>query len=165
MKPSIGKEATITADYVRDRLNYEPATGLFFWKDGDHFGMVAGWIEADGYRRISLKGMNVLAHRLAWLYTEGSWPANELDHRNGKHHDNRWDNLRLSDRVRNMQNQRRARADNTTGLLGVSPHGERYRARIMLDGKPIRLGTFDTAEAAHAAYVAAKRRLHPASTL
>jgi hypothetical protein len=39
------------------------------------------------------------------------------------------------------------------------------RARIAINGHQINLGRFRTAEAAHAAYVDAKRRLHEGCTL
>jgi hypothetical protein len=61
----------------------------------------------------------------------------------------------------NTQNQHSASRNNGTGLLGVSRHGlDRWQARIRKDYKAVHIGTFDTASAAHAAYVQAKRDLH-----
>jgi hypothetical protein len=95
----------------------------------------------------------------------GAWPLFEIDHRNGIGTDNRWKNLRDGTRSFNIQNQRRARSDNKTGFLGVHRSGKKERkgfvAKIQLDGKQRYLGVFSTAEAAHAAYLAAKRRIHP----
>jgi hypothetical protein len=39
------------------------------------------------------------------------------------------------------------------------------RAQIMVDGVLVRLGMFTANEAAHAAYLAAKRKLHTACTI
>jgi hypothetical protein len=41
----------------------------------------------------------------------------------------------------------------------------RLSASVWVGGKRVYLGRFDTAEEAHAAYVAAKRRLHQGCTL
>jgi hypothetical protein len=66
----------------------------------------------------------------------------------------------------NQQNHRVARVDNKCGLLGVSSSGKRWQARIgHPGGKDAYLGLFDTPELAHAAYLEAKRRLHPGCTI
>ena len=95
----------------------------------------------------------------------GEWPDGYIDHGNGVRTDNRWANLRAGDRSFNMQNQRRARRDNTTGWLGVSRVKSRFEAAIQVRGRRFRLGRFDTPEAAHAAYLTAKRKLHEGCTL
>lgn len=102
-----------------------------------------------------------MAHRLAWLYVHGRWPDGLIDHKNGDRADNRFDNLRdVAHRV-NMQNLRKAFVSSKTGLLGASPLKDgRFGAFIKRDGKSKNLGTFDTPELAHAAYVAAKRVIH-----
>ena len=125
-----------------------------------------GWLDARGYVVLAgIKGRNVKAHRLAWALTTGSWPIGEIDHVNGIRNDNRIVNLRVVDRQTNTQNIRRAHSRNKIGLLGVSEQSGRFKARIAVAGKHTHLGTFDTAEAAHAAYVAAKSVLHKGSTL
>ena len=52
-----------------------------------------------------------------------------------------------------------------SGYLGVQVAGARFEACIRHQGRTIHLGTFDTAELAHAAYLARKREIHPFSTL
>lgn len=44
-------------------------------------------------------------------------------------------------------------------------HKEKFRARIQIDGHLKHLGLFDTVSDAYAAYIAAKRKLHPACTI
>lgn len=53
------------------------------------------------------------------------------------------------------------RANNKSGYLGVEParRGGRWDANIRSGGRRIRLGSFDTPEQAHAAYLSARRRL------
>jgi len=104
------------------------------------------------------------ASRLAWFYVHGAWPDGQVDHINGDHTDNRLSNLRVLTNAQNAQNRSRARRNNSTGLLGVSydKRDDRYRARIMVDGRMVSLGYHPTAHEAHAAYLEAKAALHPA---
>jgi hypothetical protein len=107
-------------------------------------------------------GRIYLAHRLAWMYVYGRWPAKglDIDHINGNRQDNRIANLREVTRGQNMQNQRRASSRSTTGLLGVLRKSRRFAAHITADGRTHCLGTFDTPEEAHRVYMDAKSRLH-----
>jgi hypothetical protein len=65
-----------------------------------------------------------------------------------------------------MQNKHKARRDNKCGLLGVVAHaGGTWRARIRANGVTHHVGLYPTPEAAHEAYLEAKRRLHPGCTI
>lgn len=65
----------------------------------------------------------------------------------------------------NTQNKKRARADSTTGLLGVSRNHGGFKAAIQINGKRKTLGTFKTPEKAYEAYLDAKREHHEGNTL
>jgi hypothetical protein len=119
----------------------------------------AGAVSRAGYRAISLDGRGYRAGRLAWFWMTGTWPKNDVDHKNLNPDDNRWDNLREATRSQNIANQR-GPSGTATGIKGVYPYKDRYRARIKKDRKLYHLGVFDTPEAAHAAYVEAAKRLH-----
>ena len=84
-----------------------------------------------------------------------------IDHKDGNGLDCRKANLRFATYRQNNTNTR-TRADNRTGLKGVSKHSlcNKYRAAISLDGVRRDLGLFETAELAHAAYCAASAQLH-----
>lgn len=159
----------LTAERLREALHYDPETGRFIWRFRRNqyvdVGSVAGSDNGNGHIQIRLDGGMYLAHRLAWLYMTGSFPEQEIDHRDGQRDNNAWVNLREVTHRENMQNQRRARSDNHVGLLGVGRMGSKYRARINLDGKVKALGVFNTPEEAHAAYLSAKRIAHPGCTL
>ena len=130
-------------------------------------GSVLGCLHGGRYVAFSIDGRYYLAHRLAWVSVTGEWPRGEIDHWDTNGLNNAWKNLRDVTKVVNMQNLRCARKDNKTGLLGAS-WSERdglFRACIRVDGKQRYLGMFDSAEAAHAAYVKAKRELHEGNTL
>jgi hypothetical protein len=125
----------------------------------------------DGRIRVRFQGRCFFAHRVAWALFCGVWPSGVIDHINGDPSDNRIANLRDVDLNINSQNQRKAMNTNKTGFIGVHAtykHGGiQYRARIRPPGQKtqIYLGSFPTAEQANAAYVAAKRELHPGCTL
>jgi hypothetical protein len=156
----------LTRERVLAVLRYDPETGLFWWRDrgaAPNFkrkllARPAGCL-SNGYVRIQIDGLAVLAHRLAWLVMTGVMPDVEVDHRNLIRNDNRWKNLRLATSAQNRQNTR-ARRGNRCGLKGVSRNNRGWKALIQHDKKQHYLGTFDNAEEAHAAYAAAAERLH-----
>lgn len=144
-------------------LNYDPQTGLFTHKVDGHkrkAGTVTGRLDTKGYVRIRLLGYEFKAHRLAWLLTYGTWPAAEIDHINGCPSDNRIINLRDVPVAVNGWNRKKAMKNNKTGILGVCEMGGKFVAQIGVDGKRVRLGAYDTAEAAAEVYAAAKAILH-----
>lgn len=170
-KDKSGATPKLGADRLRQLLSYDAATGAFRWigfsgsKFPGHLGQEAGSIAPNGYVTIRVEGVLYLAHRLAWLLMTGVWPVDQIDHLNGLRNDNRWCNLRQATHLLNCQNRRSSMPSSVAGLLGVSRKRDKYRARIGLPGQQINLGVFPTKEAAHVAYVAAKRRLHEGNTL
>lgn len=149
------------ASKVREILHYSPETGIFTWKasrGGVKAGTVAGCIRTtDGYWKIG----SHLAHRLAWLYVHGEWPADQIDHVNGDRRDNRLCNLRAVTQQQNLHNVK-PHKDNEAGRKGIYLHKRtgRYRARIMVNGRQRHLGYFDTADEAYRAYCVAAEKLH-----
>lgn len=155
----------VTLERVKELLSYDPETGVFTWKVSRNnqirAGMIAGkGLNSEGYHRIFIDGKFYGAHRIAWFYMMGIWP-DFVDHINWVKTDNRFANLRDVSNSVNQQNQRKAHKHNLSGLLGVSAkESGRFSANIRLNGKRHYLGTFHTAEAAHAAYLNAKCELH-----
>lgn len=155
---------------LRRLLYYDPETGVFVWSasnsNSSPVGSVAGRsTNSDGYRSIWINKRCYKAHRLVWFYVHGEWP-DQIDHKNGIRDDNRINNLRSVPSKLNTHNQRAPHRHNRSGFLGVSIKANgKYIADIRVNGKKRFLGTYETAEAAHAAYVAAKRVLHEGSTL
>jgi len=156
----------LSAARLRELLCYDPETGVFVWcvSNGKRAiaGRPAGGISRNGYLRISLENARHYAHRLAWLYVHGVWPQGQIDHINGVKTDNRIANLREATASQNGQNRSTARADSGSGMIGVrlNPMSGRWGAEIVKGGQKHSLGYFDTPDAAHAAYLAAKRELH-----
>src|SRR5687768_4110898 len=122
----------LTAERLRELLDYDPDTGVFRWKtrpvraeylrtdrawNSRFAGRPAGTL-VKGYVCILIYRRSYRAHRLAWLYVHGEWPRNELDHEHGNRADNRIEKLRSATRGQNMQN-RKPNSNNTSGYPGV----------------------------------------------
>ncbi len=160
-----------TAARAREMLSYAPNTGHLVWRPGfgsRRTGSRAGCrSKARGHRYVRIDDVLCLEHRIAWLIVHGVLPEDEIDHINGVKDDNRMENLRVADHRTNMQNLRKALSTNKLGLLGVQERcdGKKWCARIIANGKTHHLGSFDTPERAHAAYLTAKRKLHDGCTI
>lgn len=161
----------ITADRVRELFHYDTATGVFTRRvttnnNGARAGTSAAASNGPGRHLITrIDGKKYYLHRLAWLYVHGRWPEHVIDHINGDPADNRISNLRDIPQSVNMQNQRNAKKNGSTGFLGVTRNHKRFMAQLQVGGKYHYLGTYDTPELAHAAYLTAKRELHNGCTL
>jgi hypothetical protein len=164
--------ADLTAQRLRSLLRYEPESGYFYWLNPGKtnqrlVGKKAGGVNSEGYWKVSVDGVNHLAHRLVILYVLDRWPANVVDHRDGNKLNNRFHNLREANDQINAENKRIPRADNKSGFLGVSWNSRRgvWVAQIQVDGKKIGLGSFQDPEIAHKTYLDAKRRVHSGCTI
>lgn len=164
--------AELSLAELRELLRYDTESGELFWlvnrRAGARMGGRAGTIVHDGYRVITINGRKYSAHRLAWFLAHGAWPRNYIDHINGVRDDNRLNNLRDVSASVNSQNLRGVTRRNvSTGFLGVTQHKllKKFQSQITCNGKTHYLGLFSSAEAAHSAYLEAKRRLHEGCTI
>lgn len=161
----------LTQEILKELLDYNLNTGVFTWKPRDkrHFklerdckawnnrfaGNTAKGFDGRGYETISVLCKSHKSHRLAWLYTYGRFPNDEIDHINGKITDNRIVNLRDVDRTGNNRNFK-LNKNNKTGKMGVKFDNRRDRwiARI---GKK-HLGSFKLKQDAINAREVAERK-------
>lgn len=147
----------LPADRLRKLFTYNPDTGLFVrlvsTSNRVKAGDVAGSVSPDGYMRIWIDGHSYKAHRLAWLFIHGNWPAGQIDHANGNRSDNRIENLRVADQSQQSANSARPRS-NKTGVRGVSFHKatQKYTARLACRGRLVHASYHDHIEDAAAAY-------------
>jgi hypothetical protein len=152
-------EEVLTAERLRELLAYDAKTGLFtsLTKRGNQAaGAIASSVDGKGYIRVKLDGRDYRAHRLAWLYTYGVWPRDQIDHIDMVRTNNALLNLREATNSLNNANRGVAR-NNKSGLKGVrfDVGRRKWRAEIKKNGSAIHLGRFATAGEAATAYAAA----------
>ena len=150
--------------YLREILHYSVITGQFYWlkpRKGVKSDDVAGTLQDDCYKRIKIDHKIYRAHRLAWFWVTGEWPANMIDHKNGIKDANCWLNLREATRSQNNCNTS-VYSNNASGYKGITwcKDSKKWQARIMLSRKPKHLGYFEYIEAAYAARLKAEKQLH-----
>lgn len=142
----------LTAERLREVLDYDPETGVFTWRGSARRGWngrVAGR-DDHGYVRMSIDHIPYYAHRLAWLHVHGEWPAKDLDHRDRNRKNNAIANLRPCEMSENLANAKRP-TNNTSGHKGVYRHRGKWRAAIGVGGRSVHIGVYDTLDDALAA--------------
>lgn len=155
----------LTQDRLKDLLHYDPDTGVFTWRVATNrrvrVGAVAGCRNEKGYIRIRIDGRNYRAHRLAFLYVNGTFPPADVDHIDRRPSNNRWDNLRPATRSDNNKNIR-INSNNTSGWKGViwNKRDRKWVAQAKLNGRFRSLGYYTTPEEASDAYEAFARKHH-----
>lgn len=140
--------------FFKPFISYLPDNGHFIWlvdrnwrsKAGDR----AGQLNPDGYRRIKIQGRCFWASHLAWLFTNGVWPADEIDHIDRDRDNNAILNLRESSRSDNMGNMKKKDRGLPKGVH-LAKNG-RFIAQGSKYGKKYYLGRHDTPEQASQAY-------------
>lgn len=152
------KPPHLSAEAMRDLVEYDGVSGCFRWKPGRRCRKrwFRGCKTSTGYLLIVLGKRYYLAHRLAWYLSTGEWPPH-LDHANGDKTDNRIENLRPATKQQNAFNQK-LRSTNRSGFKGVYFDRRRNKWRAEISGKFLG-GNFLTREDAHTAYVAAAAKL------
>ena len=138
---------------LRQMFDFDAKSGQLIWKyDSDKplrwnsrcVGKAAG-SNRHKYIAVGIYGVKYYAHRLIWIYLYGYDPI-DIDHIDGDSLNNRPENLREATSSQNIANA------NFRPGRGVEAHGARYRARIMVQGNRLELGSFDSFEEANTAY-------------
>lgn len=138
----------ITQKELKEYLHYNPATGIFKWKNSTckkiKIEDVAGTKKVDdGYIRISINNKLYSAHRLAFLYMDSYIPEYDVDHIDQNKSNNKWENLRHVSRSCNRINSGLDK-NNTSGIKGVYFHKKvnKWASCITINKKTHHLGTF-----------------------
>lgn len=130
-------------------IGYISNTNNPFYFDKEDYDLIKNycWYENDQGYALSHEtdGSDIRLHRLI-LHPKDD---EIIDHKNQNRLDNRKDNLRIANKQKNGIN-RPCNANNKLGVKGVNlqSNGKKYTARIMVNGKNIHLGSFNTIEEA-----------------
>jgi hypothetical protein len=123
-------------------------------------GARAGYLKkTNGYRYIKINGSDYLEHRIIWKLHNGRDPGHlYVDHIDGDALNNKPQNLRLATNSQNQRNRARSASNNSSGITGVywDARRQKWRARIMVNGKHNSLGHFASADLARGARRAAE---------
>ena len=106
---------------------------------------------APGYYQGMFNGVQLKAHRVVFFLTHGYW-SYVVDHLDGNPLNNNPANLRACSLSENQHN---------VIARGTRRNGKSWQVNIQVDGKRQTFGAYATEELAHAAYLEAKRILHP----
>lgn len=144
----------ITQAELKDNFNYNYKTGELSWiyaskRGGFKAGRICNCLDVHGYIQINFNGKIYKGHRLVWLYVNGEFPDNQIDHINHNRADNRIENLRCVNNFENHLN-RPLQSNNKYGIAGIylNKRVNRYYAYITYKGKRINLGGFKTVDEA-----------------
>lgn len=159
-------EPIIDIATMKNLLGYDPDTGKISWKNDMNRGRIPAGTEVgsaypDGYKRLNIDGKMHMAHRLAYALATEKQPEAIIDHIDGNRMNNSITNLRVANAMQNAHNTRISKR-NTSGLKGVywDKYHQKYRARVMVNGRQNHLGLFTDLKDAQGAIEKARKRLH-----
>ena len=140
-------------------MTYEPSTGYIYNNLRPNIPLQA--INSGGYVTVKVFNSCYVAHRLAFLYMTGEFPAGEVDHINGIRSDNRWCNLRIASKSDNRCNIK-AHSNNKLGIKGIhfNKLERKYKTQVRKQGYKTITGTFETLEEAIAFVQDSRAKLH-----
>ncbi|WKV23635.1 HNH endonuclease [Acinetobacter phage vB_Ab-P-7] len=127
------------SEELREVFKYDALTGQITRKvrAGNYAAnTVCNSLSNQGYIKVTYKGKQMLAHRLAWFLHYNEQPPQQIDHINLDKTDNRLSNLRATTTSQNQMNIK-VHERSTTGIKGIMPvrGGKLFRAEVCLNGK------------------------------
>ena len=143
MKPD---ELKLSHEYLLEILEYFPDRGKFVWKVNPRnricVGKEAGSKKkSDNRYYIMINKTSYLRSRLAWFYTHGVWPKNDIDHRNRIKDDDKIENLREATRQENTWNRVYKNKKHNLPRC-ILMNGKKFQVRVIHETKDKYLGLF-----------------------
>jgi len=130
----------LTQEDLKDLFFYYPNDGIFVDKEN---GRIAGVLNSNGYFYITIEKIHYNRSKLAFLYMQGHWPENIIDHKNRDKSNDKWKNLRHVTEEQNQKNRSISKR-NKSGISGLflDKKTKMWIATIGDKGKQIYLGRF-----------------------
>lgn len=153
-------DSHFTKEHLQVLFTYQ--NGNLYWKErkGRRLaGSLAG-TASHHYHQICINYILYRTHRLIWAFHYGA-SLYLIDHINNDPFDNRIENLRECRNSQNSQNSRTPKS-NTSGVKGVAwcMQKQKWRARIVADGKEFHVGFFNDIEEAKKIIAEKRKQLH-----
>ena len=162
MKRERGMKELPTAERIRELFCYDPTSGILTRRisvSNAKAGSVAG-SRGGEYLTVSIDGSTYRVHRVVFVWMTGAWPPIDIDHRDLDKFNNRWLNLRPSNKTETQANQT-CRKNNAAGTKGVywNIAKKKWVAQLRKEGQRFHLGYFDEIEVAKIVYAAKAKEL------
>lgn len=144
---------------------YEPDTGILKWRIAIahrcRVGERAGAPTINGRWGVQIFGHKYNVSQIAWKIMTGEDAEDFVDHRNGDHSDDRWDNLRKATPSQNQFN-RKTQTNNTSGMTGVGKdfRGNGWDAYITVNKKRVYVARHVSYEEAVTARINAEKEYY-----
>ena len=153
-------DSHFTKEHLQSLFDYRD--GNLFWKKTKgrlKAGSLAG-TKSHHYWQTCIDYVIYRNHRLVWIFHHGYSPFS-VDHINGDTFDNRIENLRECTASQNQQNKKFQKS-NTSGIKGVGwcKQKQKWRARLLVDGKEFHIGFFDNIKDAEIEISQKRKILH-----
>ena len=132
----------ISQKYLQEIFDYKD--GELYWKKARSkitVGQKTGSLNVNGYLTTKINGKCYRTHRLIFMWHNGYFPI-QVDYFNNNKTDNRIENLRLATNGQNRQNTS-IQKNNTSGFKGVYKQKNKWRVRLMIEGKSKSFGLYN----------------------
>lgn len=167
MRDTRGLNPSAVIKWMREVFDVYPERGAIIWRHppknhprmkGEAAGSPRPSQSGKRYFHIKMCRRQIKRGWLIFLWVNGRWPAECLDHINGNSEDDRIQNLREATVAQNAQNHK-GRTKRTSLPMGVRELNARFQARITLNKKVFHLGSFATPEEAQRVYLDKRKEL------
>lgn len=157
------EEFILLINKFRERFSYDPESGLLSRKvgvGGQLAGSIVGTDNGKGYLRTSFNNEQYLVHLIIYAMQTNEM-AEVVDHKDLDKKNNRWSNLRPTNKSGNERNTS-VRSNSTTGIKNVYwiPGRHKYRVQFKVHGETKYFGYYDTIQEAEVVAERERRRLH-----
>lgn len=146
---------TLTQEELKQKLHYDPKTGIFTWLIAPKRGGFAGKkinvgsqagapSGKDKNHRIGIDGKVYFAQHLAWLYMEGYWAEHPIIFKDSDKLNLIWSNLQVKSLSCIMQS-RQFKKKNKSGYTGIKRStSNKWVSVIKVNNKQYTLGAYST---------------------
>ena len=156
----------IKTDYHFTKINLQSlfnyADGNLYWKSrkGRRIAGTLAGTASNHYHQICINYTLYRTHRIIWAYHYGPSQLS-IDHINGNSFDNHIENLRECTNAENQYNRKKSK-NNASGVKGISwsKQKQKWRGRILFDGKEFHIGFFEKLQEAKKAIEQKRTILH-----